>query len=49
MDIERVKDYRYIIKGLSCQTTAGVDFEKGDEFFTKCGKLRKGFVFSNQL
>lgn len=49
MSIEEVVKYRFLVKGLSVQTVEGVQFEPGDEFFTKNGVLRKGYIATNEL
>lgn len=49
MGIEEAKQYRFLVNGWSCQTTVGVEFMPGDEFFTKEGQLRKGWMATNQL
>lgn len=49
MTIDDVKNYRFIMKGLTVTTTSGITFERGDEFFTKNGELRKGYVMTNKL
>lgn len=51
MKIKEVMRYRFLVKGLQCQTVDELlyDPEICTEFFTKQGNLRKGWVATNKL
>lgn len=49
LTIKDVYKFRYLVNGLTYQTTQGIEFHSGDDIFKKDGTLRKGWTMTNTL